>query len=103
QGWNGFFPSQQLGRPSARHLSRIDARLARRCCYKGVVVTYDGWYAPIYFVEEDKDPAKNLPRSMIGTALSCIAIFLLVNAALFHVLHMDHLAGCSSFLFPRLQ
>ena len=30
---------------------------------------------------------------MIGTALSCIVIFLLVNAALFHVLHMDHLAG----------
>jgi len=60
---------------------------------QGVAVTHDGWYAPIYFVEEDKDPAKNLPRSMIGTALSCIAIFLLVNAALFHVLHMDHLAG----------
>jgi APA family basic amino acid/polyamine antiporter len=60
---------------------------------QGVVVTYDGWYAPIYFVEEDKDPAKNLPRSMIGTALSCILIFLLVNAALFHVLHMDQLAG----------
>jgi len=60
---------------------------------QGVVVTYDGWYAPIYFVEEDKDPAKNLPRSMIGTALACIAIFLLVNAALYHVLHMDHLAG----------
>jgi APA family basic amino acid/polyamine antiporter len=60
---------------------------------QGVVVTYDGWYAPIYFVEEDENPAKNLPRSMIGTALSCIAIFLLVNAGLFHVLHMDHLAG----------
>jgi basic amino acid/polyamine antiporter, APA family len=30
---------------------------------------------------------------MIGTALSCIVIFLLVNAALFHVLRMDHLAG----------
>lgn len=60
---------------------------------QGVIVTYDGWYAPIYFVEEDKDPAKNLPRSMIGTALSCIAIFLLVNAALFHVLRMEHLAG----------
>ncbi len=60
---------------------------------QGVVITYDGWYAPIYFVEEDKDPAKTLPRSMIGTALACIAIFLLVNAALFHVLHMDRLAG----------
>ncbi len=62
---------------------------------QGVVITYDGWYAPIYFVEEDKDPAKNLPRSMIGTTLACIAIFLLVNAALFHVLHMDRLAGSS--------
>jgi APA family basic amino acid/polyamine antiporter len=60
---------------------------------QGVVVTYDGWYAPIYFVEEDRDPAKNLPRSMIGTALSCIAIFLLLNAALYHVLHVDRLAG----------
>jgi len=60
---------------------------------QGVVITYDGWYAPIYFVEEDKNPAKNLPRSMIGTTLACIAIFLLVNAALFHVLHMDRLAG----------
>jgi APA family basic amino acid/polyamine antiporter len=30
---------------------------------------------------------------MIGTALSCIVIFLLMNAALFHVLRMDHLAG----------
>jgi basic amino acid/polyamine antiporter, APA family len=47
----------------------------------------------IYFLEEDLDPARNLPRSMIGTALSCIVIFLLVNAALFHVLRMDHLAG----------
>ena len=60
---------------------------------QGVVITYDGWYAPIYFVEEDKDPAKNLPRSMIGTALSCIVIFLLLNGALFHVLRMEHLAG----------
>jgi len=65
----------------------------RKLALQGVVVTYDGWYAPIYFVEEDKNPAKNLPRSMIGTALACIAIFLLVNAALYHVLHMDHLAG----------
>jgi basic amino acid/polyamine antiporter, APA family len=35
---------------------------------QGVVVTYDGWYAPIYFVEEDRDPSRNLPRAMIGTA-----------------------------------
>ncbi len=59
----------------------------------GIVVTYDGWYAPIYFVEEDRNPSRNLPRAMIGTALSCTAIYLLMNAALLHVLGMTHLAG----------
>jgi basic amino acid/polyamine antiporter, APA family len=60
---------------------------------QGVVITYDGWYAPIYFVEEDRDPSRNLPRSMMGTALGCTAIYLLVNAALLHTLGMGHLAG----------
>lgn len=59
---------------------------------QAVIVTYDGWYAAIYFTEEDKDPTKNLPRSSIGGVLACIAIFLLVNVALFHVLPMNHLA-----------
>ena len=60
---------------------------------QGVVVTYDGWYAPIYFAEEDRDPSRNLPRSMMGTALTCTAIYLLVNVALLHTLGMTHLAG----------
>jgi APA family basic amino acid/polyamine antiporter len=60
---------------------------------QGVVVTYDGWYAPIYFAEEDRDPSRNLPRSMLGTALTCTAIYLLVNAALLHTLGMGRLAG----------
>jgi APA family basic amino acid/polyamine antiporter len=59
---------------------------------QGVIVTYDGWYAPIYFVEEDQNPSRNLPRAMIGTTLTCIAIFLLMNAAMLHVLGMNHLA-----------
>jgi basic amino acid/polyamine antiporter, APA family len=60
---------------------------------QGVVVTYDGWYTPIYFAEEDKDPSRNLPRSLIGTAISCTAIYLLVNTALLRTLGMGHLAG----------
>jgi APA family basic amino acid/polyamine antiporter len=85
-GAASFLPSNSVLRPHSIFLGLLLA-------LQGIVVTYDGWYAPIYFVEEDKDPAKNLPRSMIGTAVSCIAIFLLVNAALFHVLHIDRLAG----------
>ena len=66
--------------------------LAMIVALQGVVVTYDGWYAPIYFAEEDQDPSRNLPRSMLGTALTCTAIYLLVNAALLHTLGMGHLA-----------
>jgi APA family basic amino acid/polyamine antiporter len=60
---------------------------------QGVIVTYGGWYAPIYFVEEDRNPSSNLPRAMTGTVLACTVIYLLVNAALVRVLHMQGLAG----------
>ncbi len=53
---------------------------------QAVIVTYDGWYQAIYFTEEDKDPTKSLPRSSLAAAFACIAIFLLVNLALLHVL-----------------
>ncbi len=59
---------------------------------QAVVVTYDGWYAAIYFAEEDEDPVRTLPRSSIGGVLACVGIFLLVNAALLHVLPMHTLA-----------
>lgn len=59
---------------------------------QAVIVTYDGWYAAIYFTEENENPAKNLPRSSIGGVIACAAIFLLVNGALFHVLPMGQLA-----------
>jgi APA family basic amino acid/polyamine antiporter len=36
---------------------------------------------------------RNLPRSAISGVIACIAIFLLVNLALLHVLPMSHFAG----------
>ena len=60
---------------------------------QAVIITYDGWYVAIYFTEEDKQPATNLPRSSFTALLACIAIYLLVNLALFHVLPMDKFAG----------
>jgi basic amino acid/polyamine antiporter, APA family len=60
---------------------------------QAVIVTYDGWYQAIYFTEEDKDPTKSLPRSSLAAAFACIAIFLLVNLALVHVLPMARFSG----------
>jgi APA family basic amino acid/polyamine antiporter len=67
--------------------------LALVVALQAVIVTYDGWYSAIYFMEEDQDPARNLPRSAMGGALASIAIFLLVNAALLYTLPMAHLAA----------
>jgi basic amino acid/polyamine antiporter, APA family len=58
-----------------------------------VIVAYDGWYFGIYFTEEDQDSARNLPRSSVGTVVACIAIYLLVNLALLHVLTFNKLAA----------
>src|SRR5262249_62211291 len=32
---------------------------------QAVVITYGGWQSPLYFFEEDSDPARNLPRTLI--------------------------------------
>jgi APA family basic amino acid/polyamine antiporter len=59
---------------------------------QAVVIAYGGWQSALYFTEEDRDPARNLPRAMIGGVLSVIAIYLLVNLALLAVLPIPDLA-----------
>ncbi|REA55260.1 amino acid permease [Dyadobacter luteus] len=58
---------------------------------QAIFYTYDGWHTAAYFTEEDRDPAKNLPRSMIGGVLLIIIIYLLCNLAILHVLPMNQL------------
>ncbi|MBZ5560654.1 MAG: APC family permease, partial [Acidobacteriia bacterium] len=59
---------------------------------QSVVITYGGWQSAMYFSEEDRDPARNLPRSMIGGVASVIVVYLLVNIALLSVLPIGDLA-----------
>jgi APA family basic amino acid/polyamine antiporter len=67
--------------------------LALLISLQGVIITYDGWYSAIYFTEEDTNPSESLPRSSIVGIVACIAIYLLVNVSLLHVLPMNRLAG----------
>lgn len=59
---------------------------------QAIFYTYDGWHTAAYFSEEDKDPSKNLPKSMIGGVLLIIAIYLLCNLAILHILPMSELS-----------
>lgn len=60
---------------------------------QSVFYTYDGWHTAAYFTEEDVDPSRNLPRSMISGVLLIISIYVLVNLALLYVLPLSTLAG----------
>ncbi len=59
---------------------------------QAVVIAYGGWQSALYFTEEDRDPARHLPRAMIGGVLSVIGVYLLVNLALLAVLPIPELA-----------
>src|SRR6185369_6708659 len=59
---------------------------------QSVVITYGGWQSALYFAEEDRDPNRNLPRSMIGGVAAVIVVYLLVNIALLSVLPLGDLA-----------
>ena len=50
---------------------------------------YSGWqYLPMAAAEV-RDPARNVPRAVIGGGLLVVALYLLVNAAYFHALPFD--------------
>jgi APA family basic amino acid/polyamine antiporter len=62
---------------------------------QAVITTYDGWASPVYFAEEFSDPGRDLPRSLIGGVLAVLALYLLINGALLHVLPLEQLARSS--------
>jgi len=60
---------------------------------QSIAVTYDGWYEPIYFAEETRQPARQLPRAMFGGLALVACIYLLLNAAFLRVLGVRGLAA----------
>ena len=67
--------------------------LAILLALQAVIYSYDGWYSVIYFGEEVRNPGRDIPRSMIYGVLALMAIYLLLNVALLHVLTIPHIAG----------
>jgi len=60
---------------------------------RAVVATFDGWYAPIYVAEESTDPARTLPRSLIGGTVLVAVLYLIINLAFIRVLPLSVLSA----------
>ena len=51
--------------------------------YQTIYGAYTGFSNVAYFAEEDRDPGRNIPRGMMMTIASVIALYTLVSAALY--------------------
>jgi basic amino acid/polyamine antiporter, APA family len=76
--------------------------------FRAVLLTYDGWYSPIYLAEENTDPARTLPRALIGGTLVVIVLYVLINIGFLRVLPLPVLASsalpaadAARVVFPR--
>ncbi|HWS56813.1 MAG TPA: APC family permease, partial [Pyrinomonadaceae bacterium] len=90
--WGGGGALARAGEPAAAS-SGAPLLLALTVALQAVVYTYDGWTGVIYFSEEVRDPARDIPRSLFGGVLAVTAIYLLFNLALLYVLPVERLAG----------
>jgi APA family basic amino acid/polyamine antiporter len=60
---------------------------------QGIIYAYDGWTGVLYFSEEVRDEAHDIPRSLFLGVLSVIALYLLLNIAFLAVLPLPVLAS----------
>jgi basic amino acid/polyamine antiporter, APA family len=60
---------------------------------QGVLYTYDGWYGVCYFGGEMRNPKRDVTVSMFGGVLMVVAIYVLINLALLHVLGISGIAN----------
>ena len=54
---------------------------------------YDGWQSGSYFAGEDVNPGRNLPRAFIGGTAVVMAVYVLLNLSVQHVLPAERIAA----------
>ena len=60
---------------------------------QGVIFAYDGWVGIMYFGEETRDPARDIPRALFGGVLAVMGVYVLLNLALVVVLPLHAIAA----------
>jgi APA family basic amino acid/polyamine antiporter len=81
--------TQNSGTISPRGLALVAALVA--AC-NGALQAYDGWGNVLTISGELKDPAKNIPRSLLIGVSACILIYTAITAAMMYVLPVEVMA-----------
>jgi basic amino acid/polyamine antiporter, APA family len=59
---------------------------------QGIIYTYDGWSAPLYFSEEVHNPGREVPRSILGGLALIAGIYLALNVGFIHIVPLPVMA-----------
>jgi APA family basic amino acid/polyamine antiporter len=60
---------------------------------RAVAITYGGWSSCVYFCEEVHRPERSVVRATFGGILLVMALYLLVNVSILHVLPREQIAA----------
>src|SRR5438046_6236088 len=80
-----LFSPKLSAAPSAKPWLLSDPKLlfvAIALSMQSILGTYAGWHAPVYFSEENTDPAKSIPRSLFTGVALVMAIYVLIHLAM---------------------
>jgi APA family basic amino acid/polyamine antiporter len=96
-----FSPGGEAFVPTAAQSSQSVTLSAFGVAMLAALWAYSGWqYLPMT-AGEVRDPARNVPRAVIGGGLLVVVLYLLVNAAYFHALPFDAVLTSSSTAYPE--
>src|SRR5437773_1838397 len=90
-----LFSPKVSAAPSAKSSLFSDPKLlfvAIALSMQSILGAYAGWHAPVYFSEENTEPAKSIPRSLFTGVAVVMAIYVLINLAMLYALPMSKLA-----------
>ena len=94
-----IFLGLSLGKGSLGHFSpfldfsKIDNLTILGAAFIPVIFTYAGWNAVIYMAGEVKNPAKDLPYSLLWANLLVIGLYLAINAVYIYGVPVENMRG----------
>jgi len=71
--------------------------------YQLIYGVFSGWPSPVFFVEEDENALKNIPRAMAFSILAVTLVYVLINAALLYALPIHSLRSAELPVAQAMQ
>ena len=92
-----FLPVLPADKSSAEMVSSVGTAMIL------TIFSYSGWYFITHVAGEVREPAKNLPRAIVGGMVLLIALYLSINAAYLYVLPFDQLKASPRVAADAMQ